>query len=185
MPPFTIRPTAKFPEPEFSRMQRLVFADVQQDSAALDALLQGEASGAPSAAQHAPMFRLGAYLNEGDELIGWSCGWMERGRVFYVANSGVLAAHRRRGIYSALQNAMRAHAQASGAVALRSQHSVMNNAVIIAKLRAGYHVSGLSQSAQMGSLLELTLHLSDGRETLYRERTLPYVAAVAAAALVA
>jgi hypothetical protein len=63
MPPFTIRPADKFPEPEFSRMQRLVFADVQQESAALDTLLQGEASGAPSAAQHAPMFRLGAYLN--------------------------------------------------------------------------------------------------------------------------
>lgn len=178
MPPIQIRPTGKFPEPEFSRLQRQVFADVQQDSAALDAVLQAEAgqlAASRAGALQPPMFRLGAY--DGATLVGWTCGWMERGQVFYVANSGVISSHRRRGIYTALQLAMREHAVAEGAVALRSQHSVMNNAVIIAKLRAGFHVSGLSQSAQMGSLVELTLHLTEGRETLYRERALPFVAA--------
>ena len=52
---------------------------------------------------------------------------------------------------------------------------VLNNAVIIAKLRAGYHISGLSQSAQMGTLVEMTLHFSDQRLALFRSRSLPYV----------
>lgn len=142
-----IRFTEKFPDPEFSRLQREVFADVQQVSGHLATVLRSEATNAPaSPQQHAPMFRVGAYA--GDELVGWSCGHMERGDIFYVANSGVVAAYRRRGIYTALLNAIREHAVAQGAVAIRSQHSVVNNAVIIAKLRAGFHVSGLSQSAR-------------------------------------
>jgi hypothetical protein len=60
-------------------------------------------------------------------------------------------------------------------VAIRSQHSVLNNPVIIAKLRAGFHVSGLSQSAQMGTLIELTMHLFEKRQGLFRIRSLPYV----------
>ncbi len=119
------------------------------------------------------MFRLGAYA--GDELVGWSVGHMERGDVFYVANSGVVATYRRRGIYSSLLNAMGERARAEGAVAIRSQHSVVNNPVTIAKLRAGFHVSGLSQSARMGTLVELTLHISPDRQAMYRNRVLPYV----------
>ena len=100
---------------------------------------------------------------------------MERGQVFYMANSGVIASHRRQGIYPSLLGAIRELASAEGAVALRSPHSVLNNPVLIAKLRAGFHGSGLSQSAQMGTLVELTLHLHEGRRRMYRDRALPYV----------
>jgi GNAT superfamily N-acetyltransferase len=168
-----IRPVDKFPEPDFARLQRVVFADMQQSSVALAATLAEEAS-KPAADRtlHSPMHRLGAY--DGEELVGWTYGWMERGDVFYVANSGVVASHRRRGIYSSLLAAIREHAIAQGAVAVRSQHSVMNNPVLIAKLRAGFHVTGLSQHARMGALVELTLHLYEPRQALFRTRTLPY-----------
>ncbi|HEX5688175.1 MAG TPA: GNAT family N-acetyltransferase [Ideonella sp.] len=119
------------------------------------------------------MVRMGAY--DGDALVGWSSGWMERGKVFYMANSGVVATHRRRGLYSRLVTAVREHAASTGAVALRSQHSVANNPVIIAKLRAGFQISGVSMHAQMGTLVELTLHLSESRQALYRTRVLPFV----------
>lgn len=172
-----IRPLDAFPQPEFSNLQRQVFANVQQVSDQLAAVLDSEAARAPVVQhQHAPMYRLGAYA--GDALVGWSCGHMERGDVFYVANSGVVETYRRRGIYSALMNAMRKHAMAQGAIAIRSQHSVVNNAVIIAKLRAGFHVSGLSQSARMGTLVELTMHLSQERQAMYRDRVLPYATPV-------
>lgn len=172
--PIQIRPADTFPEPAFSQLARRVFASVQQPSEALALALRDEASGAPQVDHgHAPMFRLGAY--DADELVGWSCGWMERGSVFYMANSGVVPSHRRRGVYSSLLAAVRGHATARGAVAIRSQHSALNNPVLIAKLRAGFHVSGLSQSAQMGALVELTLHLSPRRQELFRTRSLPYV----------
>ena len=100
---------------------------------------------------------------------------MERGRVFYMANSGVAAAHRRKGVYSALLAAVRDHAASQDALVLRSQHSVVNNAVIIAKLRFGFHISGLSQSAQMGTLVELSHHLSPPRQEMFRSRAIPFV----------
>jgi GNAT superfamily N-acetyltransferase len=169
-----IRQSEKFPEPGFSRLQRIVFEDLQRPSSDWTTVLREEAEAmAPSQQTHSPIFRVGAY--ERDELVGWSCGWMERGGMFYMANSGVVASHRRRGIYGSLLAAVREHATSEGAAVLRSQHSVLNNPVIIAKLRAGFNVSGLSQSAQMGTLVELTLHLFQGRQDAYRDRVLPHV----------
>jgi len=170
-----IRQVTKFPEPEFSRLQRVVFAGVQQSSEVMAEILKVEAANPHIAVQaQPPMFRIGAYV--GTELVGWSCGWMERGNVFYMANSGVVASYRRQGIYTSLLKAIREYAVEQGAVTIRSQHSVLNNAVIIAKLQAGFCVSGLSQSAQMGTLVELTLYLSKSRQDLYQVRCLPYVA---------
>lgn len=168
-----IRPTVTFPEPAFSRLQRVVFEGLEKPSDHLSATLRDEAShGAREAEGQAPMFRVGAYA--GDELVGWSCGWMERGGTFYMATSGVVASHRRRGVYTALLDAIRAHAISEGAVMLRSQHCVLNNRVIIAKLSRGFTISGLSQSARMGTLVELVCHLSEGRRQMFSHRVLPY-----------
>jgi GNAT superfamily N-acetyltransferase len=170
---FAIRPVEKFEEPAFSQLQRQVFADVQRESDELEAMLRAEAAVDVAVPAQPPMVRLGAFV--GEELVGWSTGWMERGKVFYMANSGVVATHRRKGIYTALLSAVRDHAVSQGVVTLRSQHSVLNNTVIIAKLRFGFHVSGLSQSAQMGTLVELSHHLSPLRHELFRGRAIPFV----------
>ena len=90
-----------------------------------------------------------------------------------MASSGVHPEHRRRGIYSTLLEAAIGHAAASRAQVVRSQHSVLNNPVLIAKLKRGFQVSGLSSSAQMGTLVELTLHLSTQRQALWRSRAIP------------
>lgn len=169
-----VRYTEKFPEPEFSSLQKLVFADVQQFSNELESVLRSEVTGTDLPTRGAfPIFRLGAY--DGKELVGWTFGWLERNNVFYMANSGVVLTHRRRGIYTSLLNAVRAYALTQGVWRICSHHCVVNNPVIIAKLRAGFNVSGLSQSAQMGTLVELTLHLSNKREDMFRQRVLPYV----------
>lgn len=174
MPTIDVRYTDTFPEPAFARLQKLVFADIEQTSAALAAVLEAERAPADAPPRSAfPLFRFGAY--DGEELVGWTYGWMERSNACYMANSGVIPSHRRQGIYTALMDAVRAHAMAAGAWAIRSQHAVVNNAVIIAKLRAGFHVSGLSQSAHLGTLVELTLHLSGPRQAMFRQRVLPYV----------
>ena len=173
-----IRPVERFPEPAFTQLQREVFRDIEEASELLAAALKAEAgvrdANTVDTPVYAPMRRLGAY--DGERLVGWTCGWLERGGVFYMANSGVLASHRRRGIYSQLLAQACELARASGAVMVRSQHSVLNNPVLIAKLRAGFHVTGLSQAAQMGTLVELTLHLGAERQALFRSRAIPHVA---------
>lgn len=168
----TIRATDNFPEPEFSQLQRRVFAELELGAGTPAAIARAGSSAHQGAGTQRPMFRLGAYENE--QLVGWSYGWMERDNVFYMANSGVIDAHRRRGIYTLLLRAILQHAASEGASAIRSRHSVVNRPVIIAKLREGFNISGLSQSARMGALVELTLHLTVQDEDLYRQRVLPY-----------
>lgn len=167
----------KLPELEFAALQRKVFADIQCESAALATVLSAENACTtaidPDAAAHAPMVRFGAYV--GDALVGWSFGWFERGNNYYMANSGVVPEFRCRGVYAALLEAVIAHAAANGTLVVRSQHSVLNNAVIICKLKRGFHIVGLNMSAQMGGLVELALHLSPERGELFASRTTPLV----------
>lgn len=174
-----LRETEKFPEPEFLRLQQLVFSDIQATSPQLDEVLAierefhgGNATQKISALT--PLQRIGAYC--ADELVGWSYGWLERGATFYMANSGVHPAFRRQGIYSTLLDTVATKAKHQGAVKIRSQHSVLNNAIIVCKLQRGFQITGLSQSAQMGALVELTLHLSPARASLFRSRFIPLVA---------
>ncbi|MBC7601669.1 MAG: GNAT family N-acetyltransferase [Ramlibacter sp.] len=164
-----------FPEPAFTQLQRVVFSEIEGYSALMDDAIALEAQSLPDwpkGSSMSPALRLGAY--DGDELVGWSFGWLERGRVFYMANSGVIESHRRRGLYTRLVDAVCDHARSTGAVAVKSQHSVLNNAVIISKLRLGFVITGLSQSAQMGTLVELTRHLSSARQAVFNERVVPF-----------
>jgi GNAT superfamily N-acetyltransferase len=169
------RVLGKFPEPEFSSLQRAVFADIQHESDALAEVIafEREATAAANEATHSPMVRFGAYID--GHLVGWSSGFLERGNCFYMANSGVIPLHQRKGIYSALLGAVLAHARELGAQVVRSQHSVLNNRVIVCKLRRGFHISGLSSTAQMGTLVELVHHLSEPRFELFRTRVIPHV----------
>jgi GNAT superfamily N-acetyltransferase len=169
----------KFPEPEFTALQREVFAGTEAESSALADVLAAEQVQAQSLTggeplTHAPIVRFGAYA-EGD-LVGWTYGWFERGNAFYMANSGVIAGYRRRGVYSALLGAVIGHAKGNGAVLVRSHHSLLNNPIIICKLKHGFHIVGVSTSARMGSLAELALHLSSARESLFASRVIPWAA---------
>ena len=179
MSSIVIREVETFPEPGFTLLQREVFSAVQAESPQVDRMLDTErlireSIPAHEKTVHAAMVRLGAYA--GEELVGWSLGWFERGESFYMANSGVLPRHQRQGVYSHLVAAVLALAKERGAVAIRSQHSVLNNAVIICKLKLGFQVSGLSASAHMGLLVELTQHLSVSRAQLFSSRVIPLVA---------
>ena len=170
-----------FPEPGFSALQRRVFAEVQQSSSLLAAALadearkRGEGQGGPGSLLRGttPVLRFGAYA--GEDLVGWSYGWFEPpDGGFYMANSGVEAAYRRCGIYSALLEAIVDHARGAGAPFVRSRHSVLNNPVIVCKLRRGFYISGLGLTANLGMLVELVRHLTPERESLFRSRVIPF-----------
>lgn len=170
--------STKFPEPEFTKLQRKVFASVQSESPALASVMAAEQAlaASPTAEQlkHSAMVRFGAYM--GEDLVGWSCGWFERCNTYYMAHSGVVTEHRRQGIYSALLETATEHAKSCGAIVVRSQHSVLNNPVIICKLNRNFRITGLSVSAQMGNLVELSLHMSPARDELFSSRVMPLVA---------
>lgn len=162
-----IRIVENFPEPEFATLTADAFGGIQQESARLAHVLDREKSDTPKG-QTAKTIRFGAFRE--DVLVGWSVGWMEKGRIYYMAHSGVAQQFQRTGVYGCLLQHVTQYAVSQGSVALRSQHSVLNNRMIIYKLKRGFHISGLTFDPQMGSLAELTRYLSGPRAELFADR---------------
>lgn len=171
-----VRPVERFDEPAFSALQREVFAPVQDGSKAWESVLRSEERQVETDRPGLPaLVRFGAFLDQ--ELVGWTYGWFEHGSGFYMANSGVVQSHRRRGAYTLLVRAVIEMARSTGAAFVRSRHSVLNNGVLIAKLKQGFVISGLTHSAGMGALVELTYHLSPERAQMFRDRFIPLAGA--------
>jgi hypothetical protein len=75
----------------------------------------------------------------------------------------------RRGAYSAILSSVVAYANEAGVSAVLSQHRADNNAVLIAKLKAGFLISGFRVSGP-GLMVELALPLRPGLERAHRFR---------------
>ena len=162
----------KFPEPAFSTLTEQAFSDYEV-SALLTAVANEEAAarpGTPNAADVGDL-RIGAF--RGDSLIGWTFARPEGSSLLYMINSGVAPAERRQGIYSGLARLVIEHARSRGYVAILSRHAANNNAVIVAKLKLGFFVSGFEYSEVYGPLVWLTFFLGELRRTLYRTRSSP------------
>lgn len=101
--------------------------------------------------------RLTLGVFEGARLVAWSFGWqlnMDSGS-FYMANSAVLASHRRRGLYRALLERTLIQTRELGFQVVTSRHVATNNPILIAKLQAGFQIAGLELSEVHGSLVHL------------------------------
>lgn len=166
-----LRVVDAFPEPEISQLKREVFADFEP-SALLAEVLAAESASRPgdSPPPQSP-FRVAAY--RGDALVGWSYGYREGAHQFCMLNSGVVAAERRKGVYTQLVEAVLSHAKERGYVSITSRHVPTNAAVLIAKLRLGFQVSGYEYSEVYGPLVRLTYLVGEPRRQLYKSRAAP------------
>lgn len=168
----TFRVVDQFPEPAHSRLAADAFADYAP-SGLLSKVLDAEAaqrSGALSSTE-AGALRIGAF--RGESLVGWTFGRREGAHQFHMINSGVAGSERRRGIYTHLARLAMAHARSLGCSTVLSRHAANNNAVIIAKLKLGFVVSGFEYSEVYGPLVRLTCLLGEPRRTLYQSRSTP------------
>jgi len=165
-----LRVLEAFPEPETSELQRAVFADFGPSGLLADVLASESALRKDSLPNQSP-FRVAAFRD--DVLVGWSYGFREGKSEFHMLNSGVAAAERRRGVYSQLVRAVLSHANAKGYASVTSRHVAANSAVIVAKLRLGFQISGFEYSEVYGPLVRLTYLVGDARRNLYRVRAAP------------
>jgi GNAT superfamily N-acetyltransferase len=88
----------------------------------------------------------------------------------HMRNSGVLPRYRRKGIYSKMLRLLTERAIKNGYIQVHSHHHPTNTAILIAKLKAGFMVSGLDVGPDSGSLVRLTKFLNQKVEKLYRYR---------------
>jgi ribosomal protein S18 acetylase RimI-like enzyme len=162
----------QFPEPAFSELAREAFSDYEASELLADVL--NEEAAVKSETMNAVdegALRICAF--RGDSLVGWTFGRPEAANHFDMINSGVAPAERRQGVYSELTRLVIEHARSRGYVSILSRHAANNNAVIVAKLKLGFFVSGFEYSEIYGPLVRLTFLLGERRRALYRTRSAP------------
>lgn len=169
MSSITFRILETFPEPEYAALVDESFADYDESDLLLEvneeeaAARSGEAAKPPAEA-----VRIGAFRD--GRLVGWTYAIPQGASLLYMVNSGVAAGERRSGIYSELVRQVIREAQARGYAYIGSRNAAHNNAVIVAKLKLGFMVSGFEYSEVYGPLVRLTYIVGEKRRLLYRSR---------------
>ena len=117
------------------------------------------------------MFELRIFILHQDEVIGWHIGRQAHRDAANMSNTAFFAAHRGRGLYTALIPPMLElyHAQGFGKVV--SKHHASNNAVLIPKLRAGFQITGFEIDERYGLFVNLTYFFNEQRRNAYKFRT--------------
>ena len=153
-----------------AELQSAAFDDYERSDLLSEAIAQEAAARPGGLARDVPSpFGLAAYRN--GTLVGWSQGHRQGRSEFYMLNSGVASIERRKGVYSELVKAVLAHAASQGYAKVTSRHAASNTAVLIAKMRLGFQVSGFEYSEVYGPLVQLTFIVSEARRRLYRVRS--------------
>jgi ribosomal protein S18 acetylase RimI-like enzyme len=173
MSDLVFRVVEQFPEPAYSALAGEAFSDFEA-SELLSEVLNEEAavkSGTPGTVEEGAALRIGVF--QGDTLVGWTFARPQGAKHLHMINSAVAPAHRRQGVYSKLVQLVIEHARSGGYVAILSRHAANNNAVIVAKLKLGFFVSGFEYSEVYGPLVRLTYLPGELRRTLHRTRSSP------------
>ena len=165
MAEITLRTVEKFAEPEFTGLVNQLLHD--PDRVEVMQRLFGP-PGTPPVASQAQQVRVGAF--DGERLVGWSHAFLAPGGLLYVANSAVHPEYRRQGLYTRLVAAIEDEARALRCLRVESHHRTANAAVLIAKLKAGYVVTGTEFSTEMGLLVKLCKHLDAARDAVFHAR---------------
>ncbi len=87
---------------------------------------------------------------DGEEVVAMFCGSSHDRSRYQMTHSVVNPAYHRRGIYSEIIARALAYSDALGYAVVISEHSPANNAVLIAKLRAGFRITGLDIDGAFG-----------------------------------
>ncbi len=94
-------------------------------------------------------------VRAGGALVAMFCGEQKADGLYRMWHTNVHTDHRRRGIYGHILRGTIGYTQALGFDAVTSEHAPSNNAVIIAKLRAGFRIYAMELDPMAGISLVL------------------------------
>ncbi|MBS1622629.1 MAG: GNAT family N-acetyltransferase [Bacteroidetes bacterium] len=106
-----------------------------------------------------------------EEPIGWHCAYQVDGETMYMYESGIIAAHRGRGIYTAVISWLLELFRTLGFQKVTSKHHASNNAVIVPKVKAGFMITGFTVDESVGLMVCLTYIFNQQRRNVYSFRT--------------
>jgi ribosomal protein S18 acetylase RimI-like enzyme len=90
------------------------------------------------------------FVYQGDTLVAAFCGQQNTDSLYRMGHSNVHRDFRRRGIYRMILQGTLGYTAALGFDTVTSEHSPANNAILIAKLRAGFHIYALELDPRVG-----------------------------------
>ena len=115
-------------------------------------------------------YKLRLYILKGATRIGWFLGEQLNRETFYMRNTGIFEEFRNKGIYKSLLSLLIEILREKGFQKLTSSHIVTNNHVIVAKLKAGFIISGFEISDRFGLFVNLTYNFNEIRNKIMRYR---------------
>lgn len=98
-----------------------------------------------------------------DEAIGFSAGRMTGASEFMMDDTGILPAYQAKGIYSAFLKRYIPYLRDCSYERIASYHSPTNRAVLIAKLKAGFNISGMALREHAGASVKMVYFLHEDR----------------------
>ena len=104
-----------------------------------------------------------------DQVVGWSYGDMRDRETFFMTNTAILSAYRRKGIYSAFLKQLLSYLEVLGYERVLSAHQTNNRAVIIAKLKARFNITAVTLDERWGAQVELTYLFHEDRQHGYEK----------------
>lgn len=92
-------------------------------------------------------------VRDGAQIVMMASGHQIDGRVYRMWHTNVHPDHRGKGLYREYMARLLAYTKEAGFRAVKSEHAPSNNAVIVAKLRAGFRIYSLEMDPAAGPSL--------------------------------
>jgi GNAT superfamily N-acetyltransferase len=103
------------------------------------------------------------FTTAANTCVGWSTGAMLDPSTFFMSYSAVIPRYQQLGIYSAFLGIFLRYLHALGYERVTSNHMVKNRAVLIAKLKAGFVITGTILDERWGAQAALTYFFYEDR----------------------
>ena len=116
------------------------------------------------------IYRLRILIYCEKEIVGWFVGY-QKGAEFYMMNTGILKEHQGKGIYTKLLKEIIEIIKPKGFLHITSHHLASNNQVIVPKLKAGFHITGMEINERFGVFVNLKYTFNNKIRDVYLKRT--------------
>jgi len=116
-------------------------------------------------------YRLNYFIMQNEDLVGWATGCQTDPDEYYMHNTSIFEAHRRKGLYTKILQLILHKVKEKGYQKILSKHATTNNAVIIPKLKAGFLINGMEVNEKFGVLIKLIYYFNKDVEALAKFRS--------------
>ncbi len=116
------------------------------------------------------LFLLFFLVKKGDEIVGWHGSRQSDWNILYMELTGIYPDHQGKGLYREMLKVVLEKAKEAGFAYVTSKHHVVNNAVLVPKLKAGFVIHSFEINQLYGLMVYLRyfLHEHDRRLHAFR-----------------